>query len=209
MSETIRKSDGRKEILEKIIRDLNEGSDTRKVRKQFHRLIRDVNPEEIAELEQSLIKGGVPVEQVQKLCDVHVQVFEKALSRQPRTKPLPGHPIHTYRAENREARRILKELKKQTGRAVKREDTLRFDEALKKLGEIEIHYARKENQLFPFLESVGFTGPSKVMWGKHDEIREMLKDIRRPDSEAGSGNTLKRKTADLIRAIKRMIFMDW
>jgi hypothetical protein len=29
--------------------------------------------------------------------------------------------------------------------------------------------------LFPYLEKAGITGPPKVMWGKHDEIRDMLK----------------------------------
>ena len=208
MSETIRKSDDRKAILEKIVKDLNEGSDIQRAQKEFHRLIRDVSPEEIAELEQSLIQGGIPVEQVQKLCDVHVQVFKKALSRQPRTKPLAGHPVHTYRAENRETRRILKELKKQAARAAKGDDSHRLAGVLKELSEIEIHYRRKENQLFPFLESVGFTGPSKVMWGKHDEIRQLLKDVIGTDRDSGAGDTLKRKAADLARAVKRMIFME-
>ena len=29
--------------------------------------------------------------------------------------------------------------------------------------------------LFPFLEKEGITGPPKVMWGKHDEIRDLIK----------------------------------
>jgi hypothetical protein len=37
------------------------------------------------------------------------------------------------------------------------------------------HYLRKEYLLFPYLEKTGVSGPPKVMWGKHDEIRELLK----------------------------------
>jgi DUF438 domain-containing protein len=37
------------------------------------------------------------------------------------------------------------------------------------------HYQRKEYLLFPYLENQGITGPPKVMWGKHDEIREQIK----------------------------------
>jgi hypothetical protein len=40
---------------------------------------------------------------------------------------------------------------------------------------VDKHYLRKENLLFPFLEKKGITGPPKVMWGKHDETRELLK----------------------------------
>jgi len=41
--------------------------------------------------------------------------------------------------------------------------------------DVDKHYKRKEYLLFPFLEKNGITGPPKVMWGKHDEIREQLK----------------------------------
>jgi len=36
------------------------------------------------------------------------------------------------------------------------------------------HYERKEQLLFPYLEKAGFYGPSKVMWGKHDEVRGLF-----------------------------------
>ena len=43
-----------------------------------------------------------------------------------------------------------------------------------KLFDVDKHYQRKEYLLFPYLEKVGITGPPKVMWGKHDEIRELI-----------------------------------
>ena len=43
------------------------------------------------------------------------------------------------------------------------------------LFDVEKHYLRKEYLLFPYLENHGITGPPKVMWGKHDEIRELIK----------------------------------
>ena len=43
------------------------------------------------------------------------------------------------------------------------------------LYDVDKHYKRKEFLLFPFLEKKGITGPPKVMWGKHDEIRELIK----------------------------------
>ena len=41
--------------------------------------------------------------------------------------------------------------------------------------DVDKHYLRKEYLLFPYLEKGGVTGPPKVMWGKHDEIRDLLK----------------------------------
>ena len=40
---------------------------------------------------------------------------------------------------------------------------------------IEQHYERKEQLLFPYLEKKGLMGPSKVMWGKDNDVREMMK----------------------------------
>jgi DUF438 domain-containing protein len=40
--------------------------------------------------------------------------------------------------------------------------------------DVDKHYRRKENLLFPFLEKHNVTGPPTVMWGKHDEIRQQL-----------------------------------
>ena len=41
--------------------------------------------------------------------------------------------------------------------------------------DVDKHYQRKEYLVFPYLEKNEITGPPKVMWGKHDEIREQLK----------------------------------
>ena len=49
---------------------------------------------------------------------------------------------------------------------------------LDRLLEIDRHYLRKENQLFPFLEKHGVEGPSKVMWAIHDDIRALMKQAR-------------------------------
>jgi DUF438 domain-containing protein len=197
----------RQQQLKEIVKDLHEGSDIKSVQKRFAELIRNVSPEEIAQMEQSLIAEGVPVEQVQKVCDVHVQVFEQALGRQKKSKVLPGHPVHTFLQENKALRKILKRMRlllKQVPRGVRGEEFLRV---LEELRGVEIHYRRKENQLFPYLEQVEFSGPSKVMWGKHDQIRTQLRELENAyrQEDWGRFSTTGR---GLLRAIRRMIFME-
>jgi DUF438 domain-containing protein len=188
--------------LREIVKNLNEGTDVKKVKKQFDKLLRNISPEEIANVEQSLIDEGVPVEHVQKLCDIHVQVFDNALKKQGKLKVLPGHPIYSYREENKALKkRIRVFLKASRGKGSG------FPEALSDLQLIQLHYVRKENQLFPYLENVGFTGPSKVMWGKHDEIREhfrLLDQMFQKGDESG----VKKKSSELVKALKNMVFME-
>ena len=197
----------RQERLKEIVQDLHEGSDIKAVRKRFAELIRNVSPEEIAQMEQALIAEGVPVEQVQKVCDVHVQVFEQALGRQRKSRVLPGHPVHTYLEENKAARKVLKRIRpllRQVSRGARAEE---LEKELEQLKRIEIHYQRKENQLFPYLEQVDFTGPSKVMWGKHDEIRAQLRELETAYREQDWGRFTS-VGRGLLRAIRRMIFME-
>jgi DUF438 domain-containing protein len=54
------------------------------------------------------------------------------------------------------------------------------------LSQVNVHYKRKENLLFPYLEKYGITGPSTVMWGKDDEARELLKAAREALEEAAT-----------------------
>lgn len=207
MSELLKNDKSRQKKLKEIVKDLHEGGDIKAVQKRFADLIKDVSPQEIAEMEQGLIAEGMPVEQVQKVCDVHVKVFEETLGKQKKSKTMPGHPVHTYLKENRAAKEITNNLRRLLKKVSKGHKVDEFEKELSRLKDIEIHYQRKENQLFPYLEIVNFTGPSKVMWGKHDEIRAQIRDF---ESVYKSQNwtQFKTKGRELFRAIGRMIFME-
>jgi uncharacterized protein len=201
----------KQDALKGIIRDLHAGVPVEKLRKTFAGLIKNTSPEEIADMENALIQEGFPVEEVQRLCDVHAQVFDRALRKAGKPAKVPGHPLYSYRQENREAKRILKELKRTVkplakGAADEREKE-RFTTIWTRFREIEKHYARKENQLFPALEAKSFTGPSKVMWGKHNEIRALIK---KTDAafKAADGRGLDGVLSDLSGAVKKMIFLE-
>jgi uncharacterized protein len=207
MSEMIRNNEEKQKILKEIVTNLHEGSNIKDVQKQFKNIIKNVSPEEIASMEQSLIDEGVPVEHVQSLCDVHVKVFEDTLDKQKVGKTLPGHPVFTYKAENKHLKIMIKRIKKDLRKVIKGGDKESFKAVLTELKEVEIHFQRKENQLFPFLEEVNFTGPSRVMWGKHDEIRVMFKEI---DASllADDMKLLKGHIGRLSKALTGMIFME-
>jgi DUF438 domain-containing protein len=93
----------------------------------------------------------------------------------------PGHPVDTFKKENRELERVAGEMMKliDGARALMDEEVrfflLRLRAGMNALMDVDKHYLRKEYLVFPYLESKGITGPPKVMWGKHDEERELLK----------------------------------
>ena len=86
-----------------------------------------------------------------------------------------GHPVRVYLEENILIREIIRELQ-----ATDIQKSLDFyKELFEKLCRVELHFARKENQLFPYLEKHGWTSPSQNMWAFHDQIRDEIKEARK------------------------------
>ncbi len=100
MSEFINNTEKRKEIIKSVLRQLHEGKSVEQVKAEFGVLAGEASSAEIAEVEQLLIEEGLPVEEVQRLCDVHVAVFRESLDKEAQPDSIPGHPVFTYRAEN-------------------------------------------------------------------------------------------------------------
>jgi len=121
------------------------------------------------------------VEEVLKLCDIHQLVLDGHID-QSGAKPVPeGHPVDTFKKENRELEIVIGELEQLFSqvKAISNNDIklwmTKVHVQLNKLMDVDKHYKRKEYLLFPFLERYEITGPPKVMWGKHDEIRTLLR----------------------------------
>lgn len=203
MSEHFGGQDDKSARLRVIVEKLAAGVPASEVKREFHELIKGADAAEVAAMEQAMIETGTPVEEVQRLCEVHADLFRAGLERGEKADRMPGHPVHTYRAENQEARKRLRPLRL----AALAGGLDALARAADSLRPIIVHYQRKENQLFPFLERTGFTGPSKVMWGKHDEIREAFRELDAAIQSRSAG--LARKTARaLARKIAMMIFME-
>jgi DUF438 domain-containing protein len=180
VSEYIDNQTRRRETLKRLIRQLHEGRTVEDVKDEFAALLEDVGATEIAEIEQALIAEGLPETEVKRLCDVHVAVFRESLEAQAKPEAIPGHPIHTFRAENEAAGRVLDAFQMALTALEAAPDAAHLQRAqqlLQELREYEKHYLRKENILFPYLERHGFTGPSSVMWAIHDDVRAGWREL--------------------------------
>ena len=97
MSELINNREYRQAVLKEIISDLHQGKSVDEVKARFEETFQGVSATEIAELEQALIQEGIPVEEVQRLCDVHAAVFRGRSPRftAPEKLKASGSSIHT------------------------------------------------------------------------------------------------------------------
>jgi DUF438 domain-containing protein len=182
MSELINNSDQRKHILKGLLLKIHQGIDPEKVKAELVEVLKQVPYGEVVEVEQQLIEEGLPPEEIQKFCDVHSLVLEGNIDLSGARSIPPGHPVDTFIQENKELLRVVDqaaELLDQLKKMQTPEDpspvVLKLLSAFNSLLDVDKHYQRKEYLLFPFLEKAGITGPPTVMWGRHDEIRNLLK----------------------------------
>ena len=110
----------RVEQIKTYLERLSAGEELEKVRADFAKEFKAVDPAEIMQAEQELLQGGTPLETVQKLCDVHAALFrgatseekianaEKAVAASVKEKKLAataaltgitGHPLQTFTRE--------------------------------------------------------------------------------------------------------------
>lgn len=210
MSAEINNREYRQQVLKELISQLHDGKSVEDVQARFAEVFGQVSAEEIALAEQALISGGVPVSEVQRLCDVHAAVFKGSIEEIHRpTDPcdVPGHPAHTLKKENRALEALSRIIKEQLSflPEATAEEALRS--AVTRLSEIDKHYLKKENLFFPYLEQYGITAPPKVMWGVDDEIREQLKALQ-TQLETTNPSKLNTEIQELLTKISDMIFKE-
>jgi len=177
----------RQQLLKEIIKDLHNGQSEEAVRERFKQAIGNVTVQEISQLEEALMKEeGIPVQEVQRLCSVHAAVFEGSIEdihRSDRAEDQPGHPVHTFKLENKAIDQLVNFKIKLHSEQYAKNDTeqnrYKLLNDLNLLLDVDKHYSRKENLLFPYLEKYGIYGPTKVMWGVNDQIRASIKEAKR------------------------------
>jgi DUF438 domain-containing protein len=169
-------------LLKEIILELHGGADFQQLRDKFAQTVGDITPQEIATLEQTLVNEGLPESEIKRLCHLHAALFQNALKGQGVPAMPSGHPVHTYMEENEKAKELIAAIKEEVqrmgpepGETVWAFVKNHLCSLESELAGIQLHYVRKENQLFPLLEQHGLEAPGKVMWEVHDDLRRKFR----------------------------------
>lgn len=224
MSELINNSQSRKNKLKELILKLHDGSSEEAVRNELLLTLSEIPYGEVVEVEQELISEGLPESEVLKLCDAHSAVLEGRVDLSAQKAVPEGHPVDVFKKENAEIRKVtdqilgmISSISKETSESIEK-PLLQLRGLYNQLYDVDKHYQRKEYLLFPYLEKLEITGPPKVMWGKHDEIRDLIKgsidalqstDMSLDEFVAASDILLKmtaRITAEMITKEEEILF---
>lgn len=214
--QSIQNKTERQQMLIEVIKELHAGKPVEEVKAKFEEAVGDITVEEISQMEQAIMEEGIPVEEVQRLCSVHTAIFKGSIEeihRSDNPEDQPGHPIHTWKMENKELDMLVNFKLQLHVERFERDDSddnrFKIIEDLNLLWDVDKHYSRKENLLFPFLEKYGIFGPTKVMWGVDDAIRASIKDAKRRLIEYnGNKREVLMALRLVIREVTEMIFKE-
>ncbi|MGB9824174.1 MAG: DUF438 domain-containing protein [Candidatus Hydrothermia bacterium] len=212
----------KKEALKELIKKIHEGENVEELKRKFKESFGDVTSEEIAKVEEELIREGFPRDEIVKLCEVHLAVFKESVEREKSEagKISPFHPISILMKEHeimqRNAEKMFHLLGNHTIDSLFQDhDALgELEDLINHFREAEKHYLREENALFPVVEKHGVTEPPKIMWMEHDSIRQIKKEIfetfenfkRNPGSEIY--NSLRELAGKLFTSLKSHFFKE-
>jgi len=173
----------KKRMIKELIRQLHAGVAPEEVKQRFKQALETISPLEISKIEQELVDEGMPREEIHRLCDVHLLVFQEQLEKQKPNVP-PASPINILTEEHKimlqlleMVNTILTRLQQVRDSNEAAEDMAHLKHIAEDFSDSEKHYLREENVLFPVLEKHGVREPPAIMWTEHNQIRPMKKQF--------------------------------
>ncbi len=175
--------DAKRKLLREILKQLPSGAHPQEIKERFGQVLKGVTSEDIVSVEKELVSEGVPREELQKLCDIHMAVFGEQV-QEPELMLPRGHPISILMEEHRVMLQRSERLRVLTGFVADACDSVQVGDEIAEIKKMatefqdsESHYRREENVLFPLIERHGVSEPPAVMWTEHNRIREVKKNL--------------------------------
>ncbi|WML40023.1 DUF438 domain-containing protein [Neobacillus sp. OS1-2] len=173
-------------MLKQIFQDLHNGRNLDEVKAHFDAYIGKITVDEISQLQHDFVEG-ISAAELQRLYAQHTAIFkgsieEEKVEQVKKPEDQPGHPVHTFKLENQELDKLLKTQLQihlwQFEKEDSAEHVFMLLEDVNLLLDIDKHYSRKENLIFPYLEKYGIYGPTTNMWRIDDFIRDGIKEAK-------------------------------
>ncbi|MEM1747762.1 MAG: DUF438 domain-containing protein [Sulfolobales archaeon] len=211
------------ELVKAILKDLHGGTRVDELKERFKQVLEMVSPFEIPLIEQELVKEGVPITDILKLCDLHVELFREFLqARELENVPI-GHPVYFLIKENElllKESEILEMLARVLSGSVERGEVVRYLSELAAVlrelrRKVRYHYRKIQMLLFPYLERRGIVAVPRVLWGREDqvvvklrELEEAVDSLLNEQNVEGTVKDLARRAQELAREISELVFRE-
>ena len=193
-----------------------EGSEGRALYDKYRTNIESVSPEDTMLLLDDLLQK-YDFARIKKIVAKLINIFYKSLNSQKWEKPKEGHFLYYLILENEKAKELIEGIrdiiKKLNTLLPEAERTRLFTEMGRLIAELksyELHYIKKENILFPYLEATFAKYRCiQLMWSFHDDFRSLIKQLEELLKHSSPDlKQLNRVTADLFFVVLPIMFRE-
>jgi DUF438 domain-containing protein len=207
------------ELVKELLKAVHRGVSIEELKKRYGDVLSQISPIEIPLIEQQLIKEGISIEDILKLCDLHVELFRDFLkSRELRGVP-SGHPVDLFMKENEWVLKQVEALTLYASALASATDDARrgyfgaVKNVLTELKKIRLHYRKIQMLIFPYLERRGLVAVPRVLWGREDQvivkIRQLLEVMSRVSAvDDASAKLVSEKALEIAREVSELVFRE-
>jgi len=172
----------KKESIKKMIERLHQGEDPLQLKDEFEKIMQGIDAMDIAYMEKELLKEGMKEEEIKKLCDVHLLVFENNLEAPKELNK--NHPVSILAAEHQHILKftetlgsVVQDLNQASAFNQVSEQLGRLEHIAQHLVEANLHHQREEEVLFPYLRRKGVGEPADIMLSEHGILKPAKREL--------------------------------
>jgi uncharacterized protein len=179
------------------------------LQRQFKQELGQVVPVEFAYAEELLLGSSLMQEGQEQNLDALIHLFRPSLLRVVYPDLPDGHPAESFRLEGEQLRMQLDEMR---GHCARRKDDIDgnrewWRRALTRLRDIDIRFRRKEVLIFPRLLRKGFSRPTEIMTGYHQQLMMHLDQAVR-ELEYGEATAFRTIVQGMIQDFSQLLFKE-
>jgi len=216
MSEYINNNEARISRLFELCLQIVKGNRSKELIETYQTEIDSVEAYDIVVIVHRLVEEEISIEQLKSGITRFLNVFYKSISSRGQVKVDKNHFLGLMIQENIELNNRLEQIKP-LFKKLNNEADSPSEEILnilltkvEELKEIELHYQRKENILFPYIEQEFADYKClSVMWSVQDDVRRNLKQVLEIlKSKKIDFSILNRNMGDLFFGMRSLIFRE-
>ncbi|MEM1739427.1 MAG: DUF438 domain-containing protein [Candidatus Methanomethylicaceae archaeon] len=210
----------RKEVLKNILKELHKGVPIEDLKNKLKEVLSEIPPFEIPLIEQELIKEGIDISEIIKLCDLHVELLRDLLKPKELKEVPKGHPLDLLSRENEQLSKITEILNIYASVLSKAKSSEEIENYLKLINNIvnelrkfRNHYRKIQMLIFPYLERRGIITVPRVLWNKEDQAILKIRNLSNLIENAISNydkyiNEIVEKSFELSKELQDLIFRE-
>ncbi|ADM27144.1 putative PAS/PAC sensor protein [Ignisphaera aggregans DSM 17230] len=203
-------------IIKELLKQIHRGISVEELKTKYSQVLMQISPIEIPLIEQQLVKEGISIDEILKLCDLHVALFRDYLVGR-ELKDIPnGHPLDILVKENDEILKLSEALGMYITSISIESDHNKLNELYSKAFELaeklyrasRIHYQKLQMVVFPYLERFGIYAVPRVLWGRENEAITKIRRLRELLRNRGMVNEIVEIGKAVVSDVSELIFRE-